>query len=190
MGTMASHLYLNPENPNELIDSPWGKVPAWKASTLATGTMGAYSEYIKQVRADATLAHDALNVREQAVTARQDAVTAREQAVVDLLGRASLLFDRLDKRLSEAEARRDQAQEEPLPHPPGPGDEGDLETPKSAKDPEDYDLERDLRDPDNQDLTLADMIADPIADQGTETPFSIPGDPDLPEPLPRDPGGD
>jgi hypothetical protein len=64
MPAMSSHLYQNPENQNEIIDSPWGKMPAWKASTLATGTMGAYSEYLSQVRTDASLAHDALNERD------------------------------------------------------------------------------------------------------------------------------
>ena len=30
-------------NPFELIDTPWGHIEAWRASTLATGTMGALS---------------------------------------------------------------------------------------------------------------------------------------------------
>ena len=64
MPAMSSHLFQNPENPNDIIDSPFGSMPAWKASTMATGTMGAYSEYLKQVRADASLAHDALNERD------------------------------------------------------------------------------------------------------------------------------
>jgi hypothetical protein len=47
MPSMASHLYQNPENPNELIDSPWGKIPQWKASTLATGSMGVVTRVIR-----------------------------------------------------------------------------------------------------------------------------------------------
>jgi hypothetical protein len=70
MPAISSLLYENPENPYATVDTPWGKMPAWKASTMATGTMGAYSEYIKSVRADATLAHDAVTAREDAVSAR------------------------------------------------------------------------------------------------------------------------
>jgi len=31
-------------NPFDLVDSPWGKIEAWRASTMATGTMGALAQ--------------------------------------------------------------------------------------------------------------------------------------------------
>jgi hypothetical protein len=181
MPAMSSHLFRNPENPTEIIkDTPWGDIPAWKASALATGTMGAYTEYVKQVRADAVLAHDAVNVREQAVSAREAAVAERERAVVDLIGQASLLFDRLDKRIKADEERKP---EEPLPLPPGTeADEtheptGDLHQIQAKGED---DLEGDLKHPENSELTRHKY--DNVSDQAGKVEFPQPGDPDLPEP--------
>jgi hypothetical protein len=130
-----------------------------------------------------------LNKRDQQLTTRELALNAATRNVVDFAGRLSELYDRMEQQ------RNDQL-EGPLPLPPGMRDaeqptelrtneppaatksallgvrdEGELESPKLAKDPEEQDPEFD--------------------DQaGYETEFPSPGDPDLPEPLPRDPRGD
>jgi hypothetical protein len=45
--------YSDPQDPWALIDTPFSEhpMPAWKASTMATGTMGVLDEYMKQFRA-------------------------------------------------------------------------------------------------------------------------------------------
>jgi hypothetical protein len=43
MPAMSSANYENPKDPWEIIPgTPWGDIPQWVASTLATGTMGAF----------------------------------------------------------------------------------------------------------------------------------------------------
>ena len=119
MPTMNSHLFQNPENPNEIIrDTPWGDIPAWKASSLATGTMGAYTEYLKQVRADSNLAHDALNAREDAVSRREAELSAREALIQDAVTKVHALLSRADSLVSRAEEARSQPPDEPLDEPP------------------------------------------------------------------------
>jgi hypothetical protein len=39
-------------SPFDIIDSPWGHIERWKASTLATGTMGALAQVAAIVRND------------------------------------------------------------------------------------------------------------------------------------------
>ena len=147
------------------------------------------SDLIRQTRNDAVTAiSDAtsrlakadereaeLNRREQELNAREAMLNDTTRRVVDFAGRLSELYGHMEQR------RNDQL-EGPLPLPPGAEpsrdpvvapvleDEGELESPKLAKDPEE-------QDPD-------------FADQEYETEFRAPGDPDLPEPLPRNPGGD
>jgi hypothetical protein len=41
---MHSHLYQNPENPNEIIDSPFGKMEAWRANSMMNGTLSGFQE--------------------------------------------------------------------------------------------------------------------------------------------------
>src|SRR5215813_2657131 len=40
-------------NPFDIIDSPWGHIERWRASTLATGTMGVLANVYDIVRSDA-----------------------------------------------------------------------------------------------------------------------------------------
>jgi hypothetical protein len=171
---MSSLLYENPENPWEMIDTPWGRMPSWKASTMATGTMGAFGDYLKVARADAAMTHETLSTREDAVAQREQAVAAREAFVRDAIGKVRTLVHRCDAIIKAEEERREQEREGPLPSPPA-NDEGDLE-PKPAKEPEHPDdLEGDLKHPENSMLTL------PRKDE-CETEFPQPGEPDLPEP--------
>jgi hypothetical protein len=109
---MSSLLYENPSDPWEMIETPWGSMPAWKASTMATGTMGAYHEYMKQIRADSTLAHDAITAREDAVATREQEVTAREAFIHDAVAKVHALLNRCDSIISDAEARRDAQERE------------------------------------------------------------------------------
>jgi hypothetical protein len=130
--------YSDPQDQWEMIPSPFGgdPIPAWKASTMATGTMGAYDAFIKQAKVAAAVINDSLDLREQEVSAREDAVRAREGAVMDLIGRAAHMCDSINRRLDQEEQRqREELEEEPVEDPAGFNDEGELE-PIAAKDPE------------------------------------------------------
>jgi hypothetical protein len=133
--------YSDPQDPWEMLETPWGNMPAWKASTIASGTMGAYDSFVKQAKVAAAVINDSLDAREQEIVAREQALTARESAVIDLIGNASAMCDRIMKRLDEEEERqRELEEEEPVEDPPGMeevlSDEGDLEA-LAAKDPDD-----------------------------------------------------
>jgi hypothetical protein len=168
---MSSHLFQNPENPNEIIrGTPWGDIPAWKASSLATGTMGAYTEYLKQVRADTHLVHDAINAREEAVSRREAEISAREALIHDAVTKVHALLNRCDAIVSAEEERREQENTEEPVVPPS-NDEGDLEV-KPAKS---EDLEGDLQHPENSDLPAQ------LADQA-EVEFPQFGEPEEPDP--------
>ena len=179
--------YSDPQDPWEMIETPWGRMEAWRASTMATGEMGAYDTFMQQARADSTILNDAMNAREQELEERERNLAAREQTLNDqqatLAAQLGPFLDRVAPMAAELEERRNP---ELMPEPPVlASDEGELESPKQAKDPTEQDLERDLRDPDNQNLTLDDQLG------GYETEFPQPGDPDFPEPaIPHDPGGD
>jgi hypothetical protein len=104
-------------NPFELVDSPWGKIEAWRASTLATGTMGALQSVYDLVRSDSAEA-----------TARADEAAAQHtliQHVLDQITEFEKRFDAHVARIAEAEKRaRDDAarqarfDEEPVELPP------------------------------------------------------------------------
>jgi hypothetical protein len=117
-------------NPFALIDTPWGKMEAWRASTMATGTMGALSSVYDIVRTDAA-----------AQAARADEAEARNaliQHVCDKIAEFEKRFDALAARLAAAEDKRraDEAaarefEEEPLTLPP---DIRELSPPKAIGD--------------------------------------------------------
>jgi hypothetical protein len=148
-------------NPFDIIDSPWGKIERWRASTMATGTMGPLS----RVYNDAAEA-----------VARADEVMAQTALLKDTLKKLDVLMSRVDaleakeeakeaevKAEADAEARaREVEEEDPLEDPPGDPTEledanaaighqptGDLHT-LAAKTPEDDnegDLPEELEDP-------------------------------------------
>jgi hypothetical protein len=120
------HAYSG-EDPYELIESKWGKIERWRAVAQETGELSALIELNKQIRNDSASIAARLDAREAELNARADAISARElqHAVsvtnfVDFVGKASVLFDKLQR------LRADQA-EEPLSLPPG------HEEPKSEK---------------------------------------------------------
>jgi hypothetical protein len=110
--------YSDPVDPWQMLDdTPWGRIPAWKAATLATGSMGVF----EQVRNDAAKAESRIaeiTAREAELDARADAISARERQhavsvarFTDFVSRAAALFDKLEKARADAER-------EPLALPP------------------------------------------------------------------------
>jgi hypothetical protein len=105
-------------SPFDIIDSPWGHIERWRASTLATGTMGALDSVYQTVRSDAS-----------AQVARADEAAAQHtliQHVLDQITQFEKRFDAHVARLAEAEdkrradaARKAAFDEEPLTLPPG-----------------------------------------------------------------------
>ena len=111
--------YSDPVDPWEMLDTPWGHMPAWKAATYATGTTEAAMRAYEQVRNDSASIVARHDAREAALNARQDSLDARERQLavnttqfVDFVGKASVLFHKIQKARADAE-------EEPLPLPPG-----------------------------------------------------------------------
>jgi len=95
-------------SPFDIVDSPWGHIERWRASTLATGTMGALKNVYDIVRDDTA-----------AATARADAEQARVALLKDVHKKLDELSARCDAQASElavfkAEARKraDEAAEE------------------------------------------------------------------------------
>ena len=113
------HAHMGDENPFDIVDSAWGSIERWRAQALETGSLGALTALSKKVRNDSAgiaARHDA---REDALNSRQDALDQRERnlgvlaaQVTDFVGKASVLFDRIQRLKADAE-------EEPLPLPPG-----------------------------------------------------------------------
>jgi len=108
-------------NPFELVDSPWGHIEAWRASTLATGTMGALAQVYDTVRNDAATTAERV--------AALDATRAQLQTLCDMIDNLHKRMDQHAARLETFEAKRraDEQQqrefeEEPLALPPEPDD--------------------------------------------------------------------
>jgi hypothetical protein len=108
-------------DPFELVDSPWGHIERWRASTLATGTMGALAQVYDIVRNDA----DAAVARVEETEARKGLVQHLCDQISGLLERINRLEDSLEAR-HKADAEREQQEErerlfdaEPIPEPPG-----------------------------------------------------------------------
>ena len=115
------------ENPYELIPSPWGEMERWRADALATGELSALTALTEQVRNDAAGIAARQDAREAELNARADAISARElqHAVsvtqfVDFVGKASVLFDKLEQTRADAG-------EVALASPPGAEPEPSLE---------------------------------------------------------------
>jgi hypothetical protein len=112
------HAYLGDGDPMEIVDSPFGKMEREKAKAMATGEFSGLVELSKQIRNDAATIAARHEAREAALNARDDAISAREREhavgvarFTDFVGKAALLFDRLEK------ARADQDRE-PIALPP------------------------------------------------------------------------
>jgi hypothetical protein len=111
MPAIASHLYQNPENPWVMIDSPFGRMEAWRASTLCTGTMGAMASYldVATARADDASARIAdARARADTLNEREASLSARETVLKDTIRKLDALFHRADFMLTELEERQQQ----------------------------------------------------------------------------------
>ena len=83
-------------SPFDIIDTPWGHIERWRASTLATGTMGALANVYAMVRSDAA-----------ASQARADADQARTALIRDLCTKVDAAHTRLDNLVAELAAERE-----------------------------------------------------------------------------------
>jgi hypothetical protein len=145
------HSYDPGKNPMELVPTPSGPMERWRADALLIGETSALTDLLKQVHSDAAEAIDDIEAREAKCASREEACAARERAlgvtaaqVVNFIGRAAALFDKLQEARTDAERQ----QAEPIAHPPGspvPGsDDAPAHTPGGelhviqAKDPEQH----------------------------------------------------
>jgi hypothetical protein len=107
------------KNPFELVDSPSGPMERWRHDALLVGETSALTELIKEIHNDSVSVHARYDARELELQARSDALDQRERQigvmaaqVADMAGKASVLFDRIQKAKADAVA-------EPLAYPPG-----------------------------------------------------------------------
>jgi hypothetical protein len=104
-------------NPFELVDSPWGRVERWRASTLATGTMGALAQVHQIVRNDQA----ELEQKTVELDAKKHAVLSTINRLVKFISRVDALTARMEaleaKHRADEEQQR-QFEEEPIDLPP------------------------------------------------------------------------
>ena len=104
-------------NPFEIIDSPWGPIEAWRASTLATGTMGALAQVAAIVRNDAA----ELQEKTVAFDAKKASVLRTVNKLLNFMSRVDAITNRVEaleaKRRADEQAQREF--EEPIEEPPG-----------------------------------------------------------------------
>ncbi len=182
--------YTDPQDPWEMLETPWGRMEAWRASTLATGRMGVF----EQVRADAIAAEAKrtdIEEREQAIAVREIAADARERSLAvtatrlrDAIGRADAQWDRIEQARTDQERELAEPLVEPptsmskLPEPALPTDDvhapsGDLHAVGPVRDPAE-DIEQDqaefpdpelARPPEQQQPVAAGLDAGPIMER-------------------------
>jgi hypothetical protein len=104
-------------SPFDIIDSPWGHIERWRASTLATGTMGALAQVYKMVRNDAA----ELEKQTAALDAKKSAVLSTVNRLLRFMSKVDALTSRVEafeaKRRADEEQQRE-FEEEPLELPP------------------------------------------------------------------------
>ena len=104
-------------DPFEVIDTPWGRMEAWRASTIATGTMGALAQVAAIVKNDAA----ALEEKTAALDAKKSAVLSTVNRLLKFMSRVDALTSRVEameeKRRADEEQQRE-FEEEPLTLPP------------------------------------------------------------------------
>ena len=110
-------LILDNNNPWELIDTPWGTIEAWRASTMATGTMGALAQVATIVRSDTA----ELQEKTVAFDAKKASVLRTVNKLLNFMSRVDALTSRVEaleaKRKADEATQRD-FEAEPLELPP------------------------------------------------------------------------
>jgi hypothetical protein len=117
------HSYDPGKDPMEIVDTASGRMERWRADALLVGETSGLSALSKQILNDSVAITARQDAREAELNARQDSLDVREKAhavsvanFVDFVGKASVLFDKLERRRADAIAGK---QDEPLAHPPG-----------------------------------------------------------------------
>lgn len=166
-------------SPFDIVDSPWGHVERWRASTMATGTMGALANVYDLVRSDAA-----------SQAARADAEQARNVLighVCDQITELARRFDNLEARLAEAEDKRraDQEREaefeaEPLTLPPDIAEYQTRTPPSSLEDADTHEPTGDLHtvapksEPPDPELEVEDDNVGDLPPELAEPPDPVP----------------
>jgi hypothetical protein len=98
----------NDPDPFALVDSPWGRIEAWRASTLACGTMGVLAQVAAIVR------NDAAELEQKAVEldAKRSAVLSTINRLMKFMSRVDALTARVEQL--EAKRRADEAEQREL----------------------------------------------------------------------------
>jgi hypothetical protein len=107
----------NNQDPWQIIDSPWGPLEAWRASTLATGTMGALTQVYEMVRNDAA----ELQEKTVAFDAKKASVLRTVKKLLNFMSRVDALTSRveaLEEKRKADEAVQRKLDEEPIELPP------------------------------------------------------------------------
>jgi BMFP domain-containing protein YqiC len=130
--THGPRLVMN-GNPFEIIDTPWGEMEAWRASTMATGTMGALAQVAAIVRNDAA----ELEKRTVALDAKKHAVLNTVNKLLSFMSRVDALTSRVEAL--EAKHKADEATQrdfkaEPLELPPDIAEKQTLAPPAEIED--------------------------------------------------------
>lgn len=122
----------NNQDPWELIDTPWGVIEAWRASTMATGTMGALAQVAAIVRNDAA----ELQGKTVAFDAKKASVLRTVNKLLSFMSRVDALTSRVETL--EAKRRADEEEqrqfEEPIELPPDIAECQTLSPPRQIED--------------------------------------------------------
>jgi hypothetical protein len=131
--TLATLEEVMHRDPFELIDTPWGKLEAWRASTIACGTMGALAQVAAIVRSDAA----ELQEKTAALDAKKSAVLSTVNRLLRFMSRVDALTARveaLETKRKADEAQQRESEEEPLALPPDIAEYQTLSPPRKVGD--------------------------------------------------------
>jgi hypothetical protein len=140
--------YGDPANPHEILDTPFGQMEAWRASTLATGSMGAFDTYMKsfreeaaRLRADAVTTIKDLEGRKKELDERALQLNDHANKLIDFAGKLATYHEHLKKRDEEQTKFAEEPAQPPGNEPTRGSDEyvapaGDLHVVEPKHEPE------------------------------------------------------